>query len=153
MIHSIRLAQASDILILREWRNLPEVRMVSRNTQAVSKSDHEIWFRKRLISIEEEPIFILTVDNQRVGMSRLDVVDEVNLIYEVSIVIGPEHRSKGLAKLLIMETCDFGFDKLKAQEIQSYVKENNKISAQLFEHSGFKLIQNDINFVKYSIFP
>lgn len=151
MIQSIRLAKASDMSILFEWRNLPEVRMVSRNTQVVSNSDHELWFKNRLLRIEEEPIFILTEDNQRIGMSRLDVIDEVNLIFEVSILISPEYRGKGLARFLIMKTCEFGFNKLRASEIQAYVKESNNISAKLFDDSGFRVIQSDFGYVKFSL--
>lgn len=94
---TVRLANQSDCLQLFEWRNHPDIRVVSRNTELISWEVHQNWFLKVLLSADK-PILVGELHGVRVGAVRFDICEA---LAEVSIYRAPSIQQIGLGQDLL----------------------------------------------------
>ena len=90
----LRKAEATDVDLLFEWANEPEVRKNSFNSELIDYSVHTKWFNKVLSSDNIEQ-FILMDDDTAVGQIRININEDEA---EISYSIGAEFRGKGYGK-------------------------------------------------------
>lgn len=94
---TVRLANRSDSRQLFEWRNHPDIRMASRNTEIISWEVHENWFLQVLLSTDRA-VLIGEVHGVMVGAVRFDIY---GASAEVSIYRSPSLKQTGLGQDLL----------------------------------------------------
>lgn len=142
----LRRATMDDALDVLDWRNDETTRKNSFNQEEISKESHLNWFKRKL---EDNNclMYILEDETGSLGSIRLDVTDRIG---EISYMIAPHKRGKGLGKEIIrlIDNVPEVRDSKSVNSIQSlvgFVNEDNVASARCFEENGYtKLIAGDI---------
>ncbi len=143
---SMRMANSLDSQKLLEWRNQPEVRKFSPNTEIIEQAEHDFWFEMRIKRLATEPLFIFELGDEPIGMSRLDGVKVEENIFEVSILLDINFQGRGLGTSMLKKTCLFALNNLKAEMITALIHFENRKSEKLFTRIGFRLIGKVGNF-------
>ena len=133
---TIRPARPDDGKMLWQWRNDAEVRRASLTTDEIPLADHLDWFSRALKNPDRE-IMIAESHGQPIGMVRFDREGDVA---NVSILLAPGYRGKGLAKATLAEAMKCsrgGWSRLRA-----LVKPDNAASLRLFRSLGFEVLSS-----------
>lgn len=147
----MRIAELSDMHRLFEWRNGLEVVNFTSNQGTISKTEHEIWFQKRMSKLGSEPIWIFELDNIAIGMTRLDALKSDSGIFEISIIVDTNFKNLGFGTKMIEQSCEFARANLSAKSIYARVHNKNKISIRLFLKLKFKLIYSSLDSIDYDL--
>ena len=124
-----RLANLDDARLLYEWRNDPQTRASSINSEPIAWDTHVAWLARRL-DRDEPHLYLAEVDGVLVGTFRLDGD-------EISYSIAPDSRGKGLAQqMLAMASERFGAK-------IALVKKSNAASARAAEKAGHRVVVLD----------
>lgn len=95
-----RRATIDDAEILLEWRNDPDTRQNSFNSQLVLRENHLRWLEGVFVDADRD-LYIAEVDGAAVGTLR---VDHDNLGQsELSWTVAPDSRGKGIGKMMLIE--------------------------------------------------
>lgn len=141
----VRRAEMTDGRDLWRWRNEAQTRENSVNKAAISWPEHSRWLQKSLSNPHRE-IYIVELRDTKCGTIRFDKIG-ISQAWEVSIVMCPEFRGRGLARAALEIACA----ELKATkeifELKARVRHQNLRSLQLFERSGFQQEAADVSFV------
>lgn len=131
----VRQASDADARLLLSWRNDPETRGWSRDTDPISLEDHLEWLRGVLASPARLLLIAETADATPVGTVRFDRLGEAS--WEVSITVAPECRGRGLARRILQagerELMGRGF----RGTVLASVHEDNAASVALFRAAGY----------------
>lgn len=130
---TIRAARPDDGEMLWHWRNDPEVRRASLNSDEIALTDHLDWYRRSLENDHRE-ILIAEFDNTPFGMVRFDRDGDQAT---VSILLNARHRGEGLSGNVLakaIEASQGGWSRLRA-----VVKRDNAASLALFRSLGFSV--------------
>ena len=95
----LRKAEATDVDLLFEWANDPDVRKNSFHSEMIDYSTHIKWFEKILAS-NDVLQFILMDENTAVGQIRIIIIEDEA---EISYSIGLKFRGKGYGKIIVKE--------------------------------------------------
>ena len=126
-----------------EWRNDPITKSMSLSKKSIDIKDHNIWFEK-ILNNKNIKTYVAEKEGIPVGIARYEPLDIRKSIFEISINIAPEKRSKGLGKILLRETIKYVFEEEeKCQTIKAKIKDANKKSIRLFKNLGFKLLKSE----------
>lgn len=124
-----------DAVRLLAWRNDPETRTHSFDTQPILEDTHRQWLTA-MLAAPGERLFVAEVDGDPVGVGRLTRSGDATLLH---LTIAPEHRGRGYAapviEALVVEACRDGL-----QHIDAYVKPDNIRSMRAFATAGFHQI-------------
>jgi RimJ/RimL family protein N-acetyltransferase len=133
----IRVVREGDSQILMRWRNLPEVRKWSRNSQEIELSTHEKWFEERMVQRDKlGPLFIVEVSGSPVGMVRLDLISECT--FEISVLVDPKYHRRGIAESAINLAIHALAQKTEDFTLHAIVHVENLSSINLFKKLGFQ---------------
>ena len=130
----LRPVTLDDAGILLAWRNDPVVRSASRSTDEITLAEHEAWLMRMLESPHSWLFIGIDEEGQPVGHTR--VVEEGGYA-EVSIVIAPEHRGRGLGGQLLGLTHDAYAAGGGDCELRAFVRASNDPSHRLFLSTGY----------------
>lgn len=89
-----RPAQPSDARLLLDWRNDPATRAASRTTAAIDWPTHTAWLNRALADPDRQ-LLVVTEADLPIASLRWDRRTDGS--WEVSIVLAPEARGRGLA--------------------------------------------------------
>jgi len=132
----VRPAGESDSDSVYSWRNHPSIRSVSRNSQPISRHDHQMWFA-RTLSSTASPLLIGHRGGTPVGVVRFDVDGNTA---EVSIYRVPDGKEKGLGFHLLEKAEQWlAANRPEIHTLQAHVIGDNGRSRQLFLRSGYRL--------------
>ena len=128
----IRRAELCDARDVWGWRNDPETRSASRETEPVPWDAHEAWFARAL----EEPTKTLLIGidpetREKVGLVRFDRLESGHRL--VGINVAPNWRGRGVGARLLAEALERQEGSLVAE-----VRPDNRASIRLFEKLGFR---------------
>jgi RimJ/RimL family protein N-acetyltransferase len=131
---SLRAATSADAEILHRWRNSDAARAVSFSSAPISFADHCRWLENALRN-PLQLVLIGAVAGTPVGSIRYALSDAGA---DISIVVAPEHQSRGIGGALI----EAGEVYLRAVhpaplQLRALVKPSNSPSLRLFEAAGF----------------
>ncbi|WP_026661761.1 GNAT family N-acetyltransferase [Butyrivibrio proteoclasticus] len=134
----LRRATMDDALDVLSWRNDETTRMNSFKKDVISKESHLKWFKKK-IDDENCLMYILEDKNVKAGSARVDIADDVG---EISYMIAPGERGKGLGKSIIelLETMPeiVGNDNRKQIRcLVGFVNKDNIASAKCFKGNKY----------------
>jgi RimJ/RimL family protein N-acetyltransferase len=137
----LRPATERDIELLWLWRNDPVTRSQSRNTDPISWKAHLRWVRSAL-GDPGRKILIGERDSNPVGNVGFHRVDGD---MEVSIVVAPGERGKGVGRAMLSTACaDMPGD------LYAAVRTGNEASRRLFESCGFEPVESsEAGFARY----
>lgn len=120
----LRYSTADDCEYLRDLRNDPVARMMSRNDQPITVGQHYVWFMTTT-----DTILIAEVNEEAVGSIRL--IHHPHEV-ELGIIVDPKHRGKGYAPEMLRLAAEYTSDHLVA-----YVRTDNEPSLRAFTRAGW----------------
>lgn len=131
---ALRRATLVDSMPIWEWRNDPDVRRVSRNTEEIQRDTHELWFRSAL---QDPDVVILIADSKGrpVAVLRFDIRGSTA---EVSIYLTPGNQGRGFGATVLRQ-CEqwLAMEKPKVKRLVAEVRTGNAASSGAFEAAGY----------------
>ena len=132
-----RFPDSKDVDLLLSWRNNPNVRKYSRDTEVIDQNTHAEWFAGRLKDLEKQPLFIFIWQQNDVGIVRLDSRADSLGIFEISILVDERFQNRGFATKMISQVIQYAKKNLSAKEIRAVVHFENYQSISLFTKLDF----------------
>ena len=129
----LRPVEKNDTKILFEWRNDPDTRASSVNTEPLKWEDHLNWLNKTLHNPDRQ-LFVFLSEGLPAGTCRVD--KETEDVFELSSTIAPEFPGKGLGKVMLQELLEH--QSLAGKRKKAVIKPDNIASLKMVEHFGFK---------------
>jgi RimJ/RimL family protein N-acetyltransferase len=123
----LRPARIQDAEVLLEWRNDPETRAASHNSEEVKKEEHISWVKK-VLADKKRRLFIAEEDGRPFGTIRVDFSDGV---YKLSWTVAPNSRGRGLGKEMVKLIANQITDGIRAE-----IKMGNQASVRIAEYAG-----------------
>ena len=143
----IRLVSESDAKTLLKWRNLPEVRKWSRNSEYIDLTTHQEWLKKRLSDeASNNLIFIIDNDKTSVGMVRFDFPHL--LLPCLKFLVDPNYQKLGIAELAINLAVKHLLKIVGSANIYAAIHFENIASLKLFSKLHFEMISKNGNFTQ-----
>jgi len=136
---TLRPAIATDCERIWVWRNDPETRAASIDTEAIPWEVHEPWFNETLRRADRR-LYVVVADGQDAGAVRLDVADAEA---RVSIHLAPEARYRGIGALALRAVVGEAFDALGLARVVGVIRPDNQPSLAAFTKAGFALRDGD----------
>jgi UDP-2,4-diacetamido-2,4,6-trideoxy-beta-L-altropyranose hydrolase len=130
----LRSAILADGWDLWQWRNDEQTRKNSRNPALIPWERHEAWFIAALAN-QYIDIQIALERRASVGMVRYDRRETFDI--EVSIVVAPEARGRGLGTAILRAGCAYVSTAYPCCRLRAVVNVDNFVSQRLFEMNGF----------------
>ena len=133
--------------LMKEWRNDPRIRHVTREFGPLNKENQEQWFQR--ISAPDSRDFMFgvrgTVSLSPTNVVRNRLVGVVGLCHwsprdrtaEVSFYIAPEWQGKQYARRALMLLHQWGFDELHLHRIFAEAYSDNDRSTELMKGLGY----------------
>ena len=132
----LRPVARGDTRQLWEWANDPLVRAVSFRSDPIPWEDHVRWLDAKLADPRGSLYLALTPEDRPVGLVRFDRGESHA---DISIVLGQEHRGRGLGVELIRRGAQRQFQEQGVQQIDAYIKPDNAASVSAFTKAGFQM--------------
>lgn len=132
----LRAAELHDIDKMFEWRNHPDIRRQSFNTDPISWDEHEKWFKIK-INNPDSKIYIAYSGDDEIGSIRFE--NKGNVI-KVSIMLNPSFIGKGFGSEIIRSAVGkYLTEQQKGNNhIVAEIKKENIASIKAFQKAGFK---------------
>jgi UDP-2,4-diacetamido-2,4,6-trideoxy-beta-L-altropyranose hydrolase len=127
----LRPATLNDAPLMYEWQTDTTTRQFSRNPAVPTCEEHMAWFAAK--HVDPGCIFnVITHNGEAAGVVRLDRMDDRD-VYEVSILVAPEHRRAGVSRAAL----DLTRRLVPDVDLRAFVKPENGASLALFEAAGY----------------
>lgn len=125
--------------IVRNWRNDPEVsRWLISQIQITSEQQHK-WFSS--LNGSTQYYYIIEYNQEPIGLVNLKNYDQSMGSAEGGIFIGNRSFQNGaIAIEALIAMYDFGFEKLKLNEVIAYIKPENTRAVRLNQSLGFRKV-------------
>ena len=137
----IRPATSADSLEVLRWRNDPDSRRNSRDSEIIPIEAHLAWFDEVL----SNPMSVLVIGEnahgEPFGQVRFDRMTTGSISFEVSITVSPEARGQGLALQLLTAAEEYLLNAHSSVQLHAYVDKDNRVSDRLFESAGYTMEQ------------
>ena len=131
----IRNLEADDINDLFDWRNNPDVRKNSFNTNPISWDEHNKWFETMNKDLNTTN-YIACWEGNKIGSIRFENKD---IAIKVSVMLNPDFIGKGFGSKLIKVGTEKFINKKKINKpIIAEIKKDNIASIKVFQKAGFK---------------
>jgi RimJ/RimL family protein N-acetyltransferase len=130
---AMRPARIDDAERLWSWRNDPETRRASHNTEYIERDHHMRWFES-CMARNDRIMLIAELHGEPIGTVRFD--KRADSYLEVSINIAPQARAKKLGAACLREACNFVLAKEPAG-FHAEIRLDNAASIRIFEQCGF----------------
>jgi len=143
-----RNANFDDASLLLSWRNSPEARKYSLESELITSDEHMAWFSSRLLRIESEPFLIFFWKLKPIGTVRLDFESFKSKKFLISIFVDPTYQGVGIGNKILTIICE-QYLTTPEKVIIARVQQSNIVSKKLFVSAGFKLISESSDFILY----
>lgn len=144
-----RVATPEDEELILRWANDPIVRKNGFSEQAISDSDHHIWYTRQVAANPHKRFFIVqTEDDLDIGQVRFEQVEsgwEVH--YSLSVIA----RGLGLSRKVLRVSIDALFREIGAVPLIGKVKKSNLASIRVFEGLGFSMEDQGANLLYFRL--
>lgn len=142
----LRGADKADSADLLAWRNDPDTRASSRNTQLVDQPEHDSWLINALADANRR-IWVAEHDGAKVGTVSATRLDEPRV--ELSVTVAREWRGRGAGRAMVTAATDKAAAIWPDARIQAVVRMQNAVSRLLFEGCGFREVSREQGYVTY----
>lgn len=139
----IRRIEPCDIGNLFKWRNHPDVRKNSFNSNLLQWTEHEKWFKAKS-NDPDTTIYIAYCDKENsIGSIRFENKSDV---VKVSVMLNPSFIGKGLGVKVIRAGVEkFISEKKTNKPIIAEIKKDNIVSIKTFQKANF--VESYVTFV------
>jgi len=137
---NLRPVRRTDLALLAEWRNDPEIRRATREWRALTEADQEHWFQRISGPDRRDHMFVVerTSDGLPVGVVGLVHWSPTDGTAEVSFFIGRQDaRGQGHARGALTLLLGWGFDVMRLERIVAETYAFNDASFGLLTSLGF----------------
>jgi len=140
----LRALEPSDVELLYQWENDPEIWKISQTLTPFSK-----YTLKQFVDCAQEDIFKvkqvrfminLIHTKQTIGILDIFDIDFLNSRAGIGILIDKYHRNQELGTEAVQLATNYLFNTLHLHQIYCNVVCSNEISIKLFEKCGFFVI-------------
>ena len=148
----LRALEPSDLELLYQWENDPEIWKISHTLTPYSK-----YTLKQFIDSAQEDIFStkqvrfminLLHTKQTVGILDIFDIDFINSRAGMGILIDKNFRNQELGVETVLLALTYLFDTLHLHQIYCNVLNNNTISMKLFKKCGFSVVGTKKDWIK-----
>lgn len=140
----LRALEPEDIELLYQWENNMEIWEVSNTLTPFSKYQLKKYIEQSRLDIFQTKQLRLIIDLEEsstpIGMIDLFDFDAFHQRGGVGIIIHKKHRQKGYAYEALSMFINYCFNNLALNQLYANISAKNKVSQQLFEKVGFKLV-------------
>lgn len=130
----LRPARLDDARAVWEWLQDPAVREAAFSSDPIPWETHEPWFQARLARTAEPYLIAEDAEGRRVGQVRFE---RSSGRLEVSIVVDPGSRGRGLGRRMLSDGCALARRSLGPGPIEALARAGNPASLKAFEAAGF----------------
>lgn len=130
----LRCAGHEDARLVFDWRNDPETRAASHETDEIPWPVHELWWKASLGRADRVLLIGEDAWGRPVGLIRFDAREGRWL---VGVQIAPERRGQGWGRELLAAGIERMTDKRGAYRFTAEIKPDNEASRRLFAACGF----------------
>lgn len=135
---SLRPLELEDIVRVREWRNLPEVRQSMYTDHEISVQEHARWFGAAL-SDEARRFWIIQLHGEPVGLTSLYDISTTHATASWAIYIGEASaRGRGVASGALRLAIDAAFLDHGLHKVCCEALATNGPALRLYERHGFR---------------
>lgn len=146
---SIRPVDLADSLLLLHWRNNPDVRKWSHDSNEISLDTHEMWLSAWTSEQRRRGyFFVIEYLGKSAGMVRFDMI--ASDTFEVSVLVEPDYQGKGIAKRAISVAINQITTDCPAFTLIASIHERNLASINLFKKLDFWKSGKTENFLEFS---
>lgn len=128
---SLRTASLLDSALLLRWRNDPETRANSWNSEPVSQAEHAAWLAK-VLADPGRRLMIAESEGFPIGTARTDRHPGG---HELSWTVAPDFRGKGYGKALVKAVV-----LSLAGTVTAKIKSSNESSQRIAAYAGLRLV-------------
>ena len=132
----LRPARPEDCQLVWEWRNDPDTRQASFQTEPIPFERHRTWFEARLDSPDLRFFIVQTADGKGIGYVRFQLKDSEA---EVSIALDARARGKGYGTMAIRAASEAVLSGGGVRRLVALIKHSNPQSREVFQRAGFEL--------------
>lgn len=132
---ALRPAAEADCRDLWQWRNAPDARQASNNSDPISWESHCAWFESALRNPDRR-ILICEVDGVAVGVLRFDLADEEAV---VSMYLTPQGRGRRIGAELLMQGQGWlQRNHTRTARIKAQIRPGNRASIAAFTAARYR---------------
>ena len=135
----LRSATIEDATTLWRWRNDPEVRAVSFNTQPIELASHRSWLQGQLETGLTHIWLAQSSRNELIGTVRFQST-RCSQRSTISVIVDQAFRGRGVGSALIHAAVNQRFRDSECSEILAQIKQGNTASEKAFQNAGFQPI-------------
>ncbi len=128
-----------------QLRNAADVRHFAQNSEVIPHESHKEWFQKRILSIKDQPFWIITHNGRRIGYVRFDK-DQMHRFF-LSIAISDTYRGCGLGGVALNKSVTKFQRTFPFEKINAVIHLENLASIHIFEKAGFRIQNQNSKFM------
>lgn len=142
---TLRLITESDTELIVKWRNQTDVRKNFFFRETFTEEMHRKWLDEK-VKTGQVVQFIIMLDNTPIGSTYLRDIDRKKGSAEYGVFIGEsDARGQGVGSQVLKMTLDYAESILKLNTVYARVISDNLSSLNVFLHSGFIVIEKNID--------
>lgn len=124
-------------LIVRDWRNHPDIRKNMYTDEIITMEQHQAWLNT-LKSTLKTKVYIAYKDTFPIGIVSISNISTVHKNADWAFYLNPEHLStKGLGTLMEYHFLNYIFDNFNIEKLNCEVLEINPSVITLHKKFGF----------------
>lgn len=146
---TLREISVEDAEYIVLWRSDPQVYRYFKEPRKITLHQHIQWF-KESYCLNNNRVDFIVLDSDQAPVGTVGVIwDEGSKTAEVSYLIAPEHRGKGLASKALYALCAFAKKRWDVDQFTACIHQQNLPSQKFIEAQGFAWVKNEDEFRIY----
>lgn len=146
---TLREVEASDLELLRQWRNDPKISQFMLSQQHISQEQQQAWYKK----VQRDPKqqhFMIEYKGQAIGSANIQLrsgesLQGANIIEPGLYIYDDKYRGNILAFAPTLLLNDYCFEQLQVQYLKAVVKADNTAALNYNKKLGYRILkQGDV---------
>lgn len=138
---SLKRLQVEDIELVRQWRNLPDVKQYMEYQQCVTPIMQQQWYEQ--LNPKNDFYFIIEHNTTKIGVINVARINWETKIGECGIFIGHQDYQKSpVVAIAVLSLLDFAFEQLQLTRTIVKVHNNNKKAVKYNTTIGYKPLEH-----------
>jgi RimJ/RimL family protein N-acetyltransferase len=116
--------QKSDLELVRNWRNAPEIAMYMEYKNHISMEQQQVWYKN--IVDQQDYYFVIALSDKKIGVIHINLFDETRTTAHVGLYIADSMIiGTGLALKASLALLDFAFYTLNLHTVYAKTHQEN----------------------------